>query len=73
MDLYDESRTLVYLGPIYRRSRSETGFTEKWTELTGALMDNYCKFGWAPLALDVHMLVQRSCPYKRGKGKKRVC
>ncbi|KAF9557432.1 hypothetical protein CPC08DRAFT_640312 [Agrocybe pediades] len=41
MDLYDESRTLVYIGTVFRRNRSETGLTEKWVELTAALMDNY--------------------------------
>lgn len=43
MDLYDESRTLVYTGPVLRRVRTETGFSEKWSELVAALLDNYCK------------------------------
>uniref|UniRef100_A0A8H7Y279 Rho1 guanine nucleotide exchange factor 1 n=1 Tax=Psilocybe cubensis TaxID=181762 RepID=A0A8H7Y279_PSICU len=41
MDLYDGSRTLVYLGPVMRRSRTETSFSDKWVELTAALLDNY--------------------------------
>ncbi|KAF8910664.1 hypothetical protein CPB84DRAFT_1842646 [Gymnopilus junonius] len=41
MDLYDESRTLVYTGPVLRRVRTETGFSEKWSELVVALLDNY--------------------------------
>ncbi|KAF9532496.1 hypothetical protein CPB83DRAFT_903530 [Crepidotus variabilis] len=41
MDLYDESRSLVYTGGVMRRSKSETGLTEKWTDLSAALLDNY--------------------------------
>lgn len=48
MDLYDESRTLVYLGPVMRRRRTDTGFSEKWLELTAALLDNYCRFIFYP-------------------------
>lgn len=43
MDLYDKSRTLVYSGPVLRRVRTETGWSETWTDLTAALIDNYCK------------------------------
>jgi hypothetical protein len=43
MDLYDESRTLVYSGPLVRLSRSDSGWSSQATELTGSLMDNYCK------------------------------
>lgn len=44
MDLYDESRTLVYSGPVSRRARSETGFSSGgWTELVAALLDNFCE------------------------------
>jgi hypothetical protein len=42
MDLYDDSRTLVYSGPTLRRARTDTGFSEKWTNLVAALLDNYC-------------------------------
>ncbi|CAA7267017.1 unnamed protein product [Cyclocybe aegerita] len=41
MDLYDDSRTLVYTGPVIRRAKSDTGFSEKWTDLVAALLDNY--------------------------------
>ncbi|KIK10379.1 hypothetical protein K443DRAFT_670999 [Laccaria amethystina LaAM-08-1] len=42
MDLYDESRTFVYSGPVSRRARSETGFSSGgWTELVAALLDNF--------------------------------
>ena len=43
MELYEESRSLVYLGPVMRRSKNEAAFSEKWTELEAALLDNYCK------------------------------
>lgn len=43
MDLYDESRSLIYIGPVVRRVKSEAGFTEKWTDLVAALLDNYCQ------------------------------
>lgn len=46
MDLYDESRSLIYTGPVMRRTKSETGLTEKWAELSAALLDNYCKSGF---------------------------
>jgi len=42
MDLYDDSRTLLYLGPTLQRARMDTGFSEKWTNLVAALLDNYC-------------------------------
>ncbi|PPR07542.1 hypothetical protein CVT26_002447, partial [Gymnopilus dilepis] len=41
MDLYDKSRTLVYTGPVFRKVKTETGFSEKWSELVAALLDNY--------------------------------
>lgn len=41
MDLYDESRTLVYSGPISRRSRTESGWSESWSDETASLVDNY--------------------------------
>ena len=43
MDLFNETRSLVYLGPVFRRGRSDTGFTIAWSELVAALLDNYCK------------------------------
>lgn len=43
MDLFNETRSLVYLGPVLRRARSDTGFTTAWSELVAALLDNYCK------------------------------
>jgi hypothetical protein len=42
MDLFNETRSLVYLGPVLRRGRSDTGFTIAWSELVAALLDNYC-------------------------------
>ncbi|KAF8968138.1 hypothetical protein BDZ97DRAFT_1916355 [Flammula alnicola] len=44
MDLYDDSRSLAHSGPVMRRARSETGFSEKWSELVAALLDNYCEY-----------------------------
>lgn len=40
MDLYDQSRTLVYSGPVIRKMRSEAGFNE-WHDLVTCLLDNY--------------------------------
>ncbi|KAF8627002.1 hypothetical protein AX15_004586 [Amanita polypyramis BW_CC] len=40
MDLNDDSRTVVYSGPVVRRNRGETGFSS-WTDLTASLLDNY--------------------------------
>lgn len=40
LDLYDQSRTLVYSGPVFRRARQESGFSG-WSELTAGLLDNY--------------------------------
>lgn len=42
MDLRDDSRTVVYSGPVVRRTRGETGFLN-WTDLTATLLDNYCE------------------------------
>lgn len=39
MDLYNESRSLVYSGTLGRRMRSEMGHT--WVDLHVALLDNY--------------------------------
>lgn len=43
MDLFNETRSLVHLGPVLRRGRSDTGLTTAWSELVAALLDNYCK------------------------------
>lgn len=43
MDLFNETRSLVYVGPVLRRGRRDTGFTTAWSELVAALLDNYCK------------------------------
>ncbi|KAI0058174.1 hypothetical protein BV25DRAFT_1891692 [Artomyces pyxidatus] len=39
MDLYDDSRTLIYSSPLSRKQRSDSWGT--WTDLMGALLDNY--------------------------------
>ncbi|KAF8149926.1 hypothetical protein B0H34DRAFT_731762 [Crassisporium funariophilum] len=41
MDLYDESRSLAYTGPVLRKAKSDTGFSEKWLDLVAALLDNF--------------------------------
>ncbi|KAG6901795.1 hypothetical protein C0995_007821 [Termitomyces sp. Mi166 len=41
MDLYDDSRTLVYSGPLTRLGRSESGWSAQMMELTGSLLDHY--------------------------------
>ncbi|RDB26309.1 Rho1 guanine nucleotide exchange factor 1 [Hypsizygus marmoreus] len=40
MDFYDESRTLVYSGPLFRQGRTDSG-RSGWYELSGALLDNF--------------------------------
>ena len=50
MDLYDESRSLIYIGPVMRRLKSDTGLTEKWMDLVAALLDNYCQI-CSPLSM----------------------
>lgn len=42
MDLYNESRSLVYSGTLARRIKSEMGHT--WVDLHVALLDNYRQF-----------------------------
>ena len=39
LDLYDESRTLLFSGPLARRYRGEVGYS--WADLHVALLDNY--------------------------------
>ncbi|KAG5650366.1 hypothetical protein H0H81_012481, partial [Sphagnurus paluster] len=41
LDQYDESRTLVYSGPLTREGRSDSGWSAQTLELTGSLLDNY--------------------------------
>jgi len=43
MGLFEESRSLVYSGPVMRRIKSDAGFTERWTDFVAALLDNYCE------------------------------
>lgn len=44
MDLYNPERHLVYTGPVWRKVRSDKGFSsDKWQEVTANLLDNYCK------------------------------
>ncbi|KAF9003954.1 hypothetical protein BDQ17DRAFT_1399669 [Cyathus striatus] len=38
MDLHDESRALVYDGPVVRKTRSETGILTEWQELDGVFV-----------------------------------
>lgn len=47
MDLYDKGRSLVYSGSVARKNRSEGSVTGSWsgsgwTDLSAALLDNYC-------------------------------
>jgi hypothetical protein len=42
MDLYNESRSLVYSGTLARRVKSEMGST--WVDLHVALLDNHRQF-----------------------------
>lgn len=42
MDLYDDSRTLIYSGFLARRQRSETDW-HGWNDYFVALLDNFCK------------------------------
>lgn len=41
MDLYDESRTLLHAGALFRRYRSKAELSYTWAELHVALLDNY--------------------------------
>ncbi|KAG6842316.1 hypothetical protein C0991_010604 [Blastosporella zonata] len=41
MDLYDDSRTLVYSGPLTRSGRSESGWSAQIMNVTGSLLDHY--------------------------------
>ncbi|KAG6909050.1 hypothetical protein DXG01_002202 [Tephrocybe rancida] len=41
MDLYDDSRSLVYSGPLTRSGRSDSGWSAQNMDLTGSLLDHY--------------------------------
>ncbi|KAF5382217.1 hypothetical protein D9615_004363 [Tricholomella constricta] len=41
MDLSNESRTLVFSGPLTRLSRSDSGWSSHVMDLTGCLLDNF--------------------------------
>ncbi|TCD69356.1 hypothetical protein EIP91_007912 [Steccherinum ochraceum] len=41
MDLYDQSRTLLHAGALFRRYRSKADVSHTWAELHVALLDNY--------------------------------
>lgn len=41
LDLYDESRTLLFGGQLARRYKAEVGYN--WADLYVALLDNYCE------------------------------
>ncbi|KAH8099970.1 hypothetical protein BXZ70DRAFT_1024921 [Cristinia sonorae] len=41
MDLYDQSRTLLHAGALFRRYRSKADMSHTWAELHVALLDNY--------------------------------
>ena len=43
LDLYDDSRTLLYSGQLARRYTSRTEVTYTWVDLHVALLDNYRK------------------------------
>jgi hypothetical protein len=43
LDWYSESRSLVYSGPVARRSKSEMDW-HPWSDLFVALLDNYREF-----------------------------
>ncbi|TFK40376.1 hypothetical protein BDQ12DRAFT_680852 [Crucibulum laeve] len=59
MDLYDESRTLVYSGPVIRKIRTETGLSSTWSNLFGALLDN-------------HFILAREANYSNGVVKRHL-
>jgi hypothetical protein len=58
LDWYNENRSLVYSGPVARRSKSEMDWNP-WTDLFVALLDNYRKF-CVRLLLDLKSLSHRS-------------
>jgi len=52
MDLYEQSRTLIYSSPVTRKTRSESGFHE-WDDLVASLLDNYCGLPFYPCILSL--------------------
>jgi len=58
MDLYNESRTLVYSGTLARRIRSDVGHA--WVDLHVALLDNYRQFN-PPTSRRNTLKSQQSC------------
>ncbi|KXN84722.1 Rho1 guanine nucleotide exchange factor 3 [Leucoagaricus sp. SymC.cos] len=60
MDLYDQSRTLVYSSPAARRIRSDAGFQE-WDDLEASLLDNYRRLSFDEAYTHTHKsLINRS-------------
>ena len=44
LDLFDKERHLVYVGPVWTKTKTDSGFGgEKWQELQGLVLDNYCE------------------------------
>ncbi len=73
MDLYDEGRSLIYIGPVMRRLRSDTGLIEKWTDLVAALLDNYCQICSPLYEIPTDAIFLRSHSRSRRKTTKRCC
>jgi hypothetical protein len=73
MDLYDESRSLIYIGPVMRRLKSDTSLTEKWTDLVAALLDNYCQICSPLNEIPTNAKFLRSHSRSRRKTTKRCC
>ena len=59
MDLYDDSRTLVYSGPLARKQRSEMDW-HGWNDYFVALLDNFREI-FRPLSLTKFLTVVYSC------------
>lgn len=64
MDLYEQSRTLIYTSPVTRKTRSESGFHEEWDDLVTSLLDNYCGLPFCPYILFLMWFISTS--YQRG-------
>ncbi|KAI0752263.1 hypothetical protein BC629DRAFT_1297111 [Irpex lacteus] len=63
LDLYDESRTLLYQGTLARRYKAEVGYN--WADLHVALLDNYLlllKKEVRPSGVYKHSVVSRPIP-----------
>ena len=50
LDLYDESRSLRFQGPLSRRYRTNVDL--HWADLHVALLDNYCEYDWLARKFD---------------------